>query len=131
MGALCLSCVGIRSAWFTTPRRIVVNPHEDKHKAPARPHLIPLSLQDSRSQATSHDPIRSSKPIRSEATFSAVIGLCSPPQPEEGVIDLYLPDLPGVIAALNIKLVGELQAVEFGCELPGVSIVGLIFRRGP
>ena len=58
----------------------------------------------------------------------ATADLTTPMQPEEGVIDLYLPDFPGVEATLEVELVGDLQVVEFGGKLPGVCIVGLIFR---
>src|SRR5579859_3531800 len=61
----------------------------------------------------------------------ATTGLTSPAQPEEGVVDLCLPDFPGVKAALNVELVGELQAVEFGGKLSGIRVIGLISGRGP
>jgi hypothetical protein len=53
--------------------------------------------------------------------------LASPVEPEDGVVDLRLPDLPGVKATLKVELVWQKQVVEFGCKLPGIRIVGLIF----
>src|SRR2546430_17457935 len=49
-------------------------------------------------------------------------------EPEEGVVDLRLPNLPGMKAVLDIKVIGDMQLDEFLHELPGVFIVRLIMR---
>ena len=52
-------------------------------------------------------------------------------EPEEGVVDLRLPNLPGMEAVLDIKAIGDMQFDEFLHELPGVIIVRLIIRCSP
>jgi hypothetical protein len=61
VGALCLSSCGCDSLGFR--QAAWSHPHEDKHKAPTRPHIRPLSLQD----GNVHCCIRLAKFIRAEA----------------------------------------------------------------
>src|SRR5438552_2929803 len=58
--------------------------------------------------------------------WSPVRCLSTPMQPEKSVVDLRLPDLPGMKAVLYIKMIGDMQFVEFLHELPGIVIVRLI-----
>ena len=44
---------------------------KDRHKAPTRPHLIPLSLQDAGPLAASYDPFCLSKIIRMAGPLAA------------------------------------------------------------
>jgi len=52
-------------------------------------------------------------------------------EPEEGVVELRLPNPPGMEAVLYIKVIGDRQFDEFLHELPGVIIVRLIMRCSP
>ena len=56
--------------------------------------------------------------------------LTAPVEPGEGIVDLRLPDLPGVKATLYVELVWQKQVVEFRHKLPGIVIVWLIFGGG-
>ena len=60
--------------------------------------------------------------------WSPVRCLSSPMDPEKSVVDLRLPDLPGMKAVLYIKVIGDMQFIEFLHESPGIVIVRLIFR---
>ena len=53
--------------------------------------------------------------------------LLSPMEPQQSVIHLRLPDLPGVKAVLDVEMVGDMESVKFLHKLLGIGIVGLVF----
>src|SRR6266702_5315983 len=53
-----------------------------------------------------------------------------PMEPEQSVIHLRLPDLPGVKAVLDVEMVGDMESVKFLHKLLSVGIVGLVFGGG-
>lgn len=53
-----------------------------------------------------------------------------PGQPGEAVVHLFLPDEPGVVAFLQIEVVGDVKTFQLVDELFGVTVVRLILGRG-
>jgi hypothetical protein len=47
------------------------------------------------------------------------------------MVELRLPHIPGVIAILDVKAIGDMQPHEFLHKLPGLRIVRLVFRSRP
>ena len=48
-------------------------------------------------------------------------------KPDEAIIYLRLPDLPGVKAVLDIEAIGDMEVVEFLRKLLGIVVVWLVF----